>query len=224
MSKSHLACFVKTPDLSPVKTRLAADIGTEEATRFYHRSVDAVRQLFDSLNQETTCTWAVAESDGLAHPLWVGYPVLSQGVGGLGDRLAWVHQQQRKLAGLTLMIGSDAPQVSAELIRQTVQVLSVSDVVFGRAADGGFWIVGSRISIPDSVWKSVIYSDSATMRSLVDAIIGWKPAVTIDTDSLPVLTDVDTLVDLQILPSEMKHWNPALLHEWKEDLISWIGD
>lgn len=224
MSQSHLACFVKTPGLSPVKTRLAAGIGEELATRFYHQSVESIRQLFDSLNQETTCTWAVAEPDGLAHPLWVGHPVLPQGAGGLADRLAWVHQQQRKLAGRTLMIGSDAPQVSAELIRQSVQLLSDSDVVFGRAADGGFWIVGSRISIPDSVWTSVIYSDSATMRSLVDAIIGWNPAVSIDTDSLPVLTDVDTLDDLQNLPSEMKHWNPALFHEWKEDLISWIRD
>ena len=37
-----LAIFVKTPELSPVKTRLAKDIGKESAIRLYKSFVDII--------------------------------------------------------------------------------------------------------------------------------------------------------------------------------------
>ena len=69
-----LATFVKTPGLSPIKTRLAQEVGKERALSFYNEGVARTKSLGDELcerfSENLTCYWAVAEAAGLSHPLW----------------------------------------------------------------------------------------------------------------------------------------------------------
>ena len=72
--KGALVVFVKTPGLSPVKTRLAKGIGSENAKTFFVKSVKAVESIAHRIlkNNDVDCHphWAVAENDGLSHELW----------------------------------------------------------------------------------------------------------------------------------------------------------
>ena len=77
-----VAIFVKTPGLSPLKTRLAASIGQEKAHEFYNLSLNAIRETLTTL--DISPYWAIAEKEALNDPMWQDYNRLHTGDGNLG--------------------------------------------------------------------------------------------------------------------------------------------
>jgi len=73
-----------------------------------------------------------------------GIPVVPQGAGDLGERM------HRALAacppGPAVLVGTDIPALAPNHIAAAFHLLGRHDVVFGAAADGGFWLVGARRS------------------------------------------------------------------------------
>ena len=63
LQSTAIAVFVKTPRLSPVKTRLAASIGTPNAEQLYRLCIGAIEQTLDTTlkNLNATPFWAVGE-------------------------------------------------------------------------------------------------------------------------------------------------------------------
>ena len=164
-----LALFVKTPRLSPVKSRLWPAIGREAAEALYLDCATAVGESALALQGEgrAQAYWAVAEAehDGDAdvstplHP-WQSLPVVAQGDGGLGERMAQVYATLRARHGAALLIGTDLPQLSLQALSDAVDALvhAKSDLVLGPSEDGGFWLVGSRVDVPLSAWTAPRYS------------------------------------------------------------------
>ena len=77
--------------------------------------------------------------------LWPrGVPIAAQGRGDLGTRM------RRAVAscppGPVVLVGSDIPALTASHIADAFRFLGDHDLVFGPAADGGFWLVGARRS------------------------------------------------------------------------------
>src|SRR5207245_10152493 len=68
----------------------------------------------------------------------------AQGRGDLGERM------RRALAecppGPAVLIGTDIPALGAHHIAEAFRLLGRHDLVFGPAADGGFWLIGARRS------------------------------------------------------------------------------
>ena len=73
--KIAVVVFVKTPGYSPLKTRLAADIGREAAEKFFIESVRKTEKtLMDFCDTgAVTCYWAVKEPEALNHELWMKF-------------------------------------------------------------------------------------------------------------------------------------------------------
>jgi glycosyltransferase A (GT-A) superfamily protein (DUF2064 family) len=44
------------------------------------------------------------------------------------------------------LIGTDLPQLTSVHVAEAFRLLGKHDLVFGPAADGGFWLVGARCS------------------------------------------------------------------------------
>jgi glycosyltransferase A (GT-A) superfamily protein (DUF2064 family) len=198
-----LAIFVKTPGLSPIKTRLAQALGDAAAGEFYRLSVNAIaaiaRNTF-AAGVGLTPYWAVAEHAALGHADWQKFPVLWQGTGELADRLEHVHDELRTRHEQVLLIGADAPQICSADLSAALAALRDPAMPFalGRARDGGFWLLGSRVEIPRRVWQAVRYSDSRTADELSVAL-GALGGIAY----LPQLTDVDTADDFPHLASEL---------------------
>lgn len=79
-----LAIFVKTPELSQVKTRLAAGIGQEGALLFYNRALEVTAALARQVKTELVdldVVWAVAEEQGLKSDRWKEFATVFQGEG-----------------------------------------------------------------------------------------------------------------------------------------------
>lgn len=204
-----VAVFVKTPGLSPVKTRLAEGIGAAKALQFYSLCVDAARTTIRGL--DAAAFFAVAEPAARDNPFWLGSSVLHTGEGGLGERQHHIYETLLARYERVLLIGADAPQLSPSHLKQAVAALNRSAFVVGPARDGGYYLFGGRLSLDRSVWTSVPWSTSTTLERLVSAL----PSA---PSFLPMLTDVDRVGDLRCTLVEM----PNAPHEEQRRVRDWI--
>ena len=141
--KKHLIIIAKAPQVGPVKSRLAADIGLIPAWLFYRRN------LINLFREVKKCQkWEVSifiTPDNLLHQihLW-GFNGrrLPQGRGNLGQRMKKI--MQILPIGPVVIIGTDIPEIKTSHIETAFNVLKQCDAVFGPATDGGFWLVGQR--------------------------------------------------------------------------------
>jgi rSAM/selenodomain-associated transferase 1 len=213
-----LAIFVKTPEYSPIKTRLAAGIGAEQAVRFHALAAAAVAAVAKAATPDITPYWAVAEPEALEHPLWADLPTVWQGRGGLGARLDSICAQLQERHGRVLLIGADAPQLTVELLRSALSALDDphTPLVLGPAGDGGFWLFGTRVAIPARAWRAPRYSSADTIADLRQAL---APLGNIAV--LPMLNDVDTPDDLLQLAQALDAL-PALLPA-QQALRDWLA-
>ena len=187
-SVTALAIFVKTPGLSPIKTRLAAGIGPAAAAEFYTLAVQTVAEV--AAASSLAPYWAVAESEGPQHPRWAGCPTVAQGEGGLGARLDHVFRTLQARHGSVLLIGADSPQTTPALLRDAAT--RCAPFVMGRAEDGGFWLFGGNRPIAASVWTNVPYSVPDTADRLLHELAGGVAFVATQHD-VDVAADLDAL-------------------------------
>lgn len=140
--RNHLVVMAKAPVAGAVKSRLAAEIGVAEATRFYRV---ALSRLLRRLKRDSRWrTWlAVTPDASLAAPSWpVALPRIAQGSGDLGARMQRVFD--RLPPGPAVIIGSDIPDLGACHVAEAFRRLGRCDAILGPAEDGGYWLVGLR--------------------------------------------------------------------------------
>jgi len=196
-AKTAIAIFVKTPGWSPVKTRLAATLGKDTAEAFHLQAAQTVAATLKQLASAAQGYFAVAEAEALTQPCWQTLPCIAQGAGGLGERLARVYRDLQQRYASVVLIGADSPQMTVAQLSEAINWLSDSSqarLVYGASTDGGFWLVGGTVAIPETVWTDVSYSQADTGSQLLKRI---KPLGEIK--HLPMLGDVDEATDLLAL-------------------------
>ncbi|OGQ07129.1 MAG: hypothetical protein A3G32_08975 [Deltaproteobacteria bacterium RIFCSPLOWO2_12_FULL_40_28] len=200
-----IAVFVKTPGITPLKTRLADTIGKESALAFYDLCLEAIQKTLSPFRQSTPALvypyWAVAEKQGLSDHRWNDFNRVWQGNGDLGERLHHVYSTLYFVHGRVILIGADAPQLSQDALLETHHLLKDKNkFVIGPARDGGFYLFGGAKALPQHVWNSVAYSQPSTCDELVTKIKSYG-----EVAYLPTLTDVDVYEDLPNLKSELQN-------------------
>lgn len=214
-----LGIFAKTAALSPVKTRLAASIGTSEAEQFYQLSVRAIEQLALALPPTICPHWAIAEADGENHAQWQNLPHFWTGDGDLGARLHQVYTKLRQSHGAAMLMGTDSPQLTPSLLEaaQRHLVQNPNAIALGPCSDGGFYLFAGGIDIPQSCWTSVSYSESSTLQQLVSQL----GQLTSEIHYLPEQQDVDVAEDLARLHESFAA-ETSLLSAQKQ-LLDWLN-
>lgn len=216
-----LAIFVKTPGLSPIKTRLADSIGEELSEKFYEESVRATAACAREVQRRygrLQVYWAVAESDGLSSQMWSEFPAVYQGEGSLGSRLSTVYRELLSRHQFVCFIGADSPHVGASQLLDGVLETArgvQKKFILGETNDGGFYFFGGSLPIPESVWTSVTYSKSQTANDLSTRLFRIAGVSTIRRDF-----DVDTVEDLKKY-EESGFARSDLLPE-QLNLIQWV--
>ena len=209
-----VAIWVKTPGLSPVKTRLAAGVGAKSAGEFYRLSVQAVEAVVKCAAAGRpgllTPYWAVAEDAGAAS--WRSFAVVPQGEGGLGTRLSRVYDALLARHAWVLFIGADAPQITAALLGEAADATAAGEWVLGPATDGGFYLFGGGKPLMRDVWESVTYSAATTASELAGRLGRVR--------YLPELFDVDTAAELAKLRAALRG-ETALLPAQRA-LLDWM--
>ena len=119
-----------------------------------------------------------------------GFRVFGQRGSGLDERIAAAFADAYAVAPLPMvLIGSDTPQVTADMLGDAVASLESgeADAVFGPSTDGGFWMLGLRR--PDrSLLAGLPMSDQDPGRVLLERLAGAGLRVAL----APRLTEVST--------------------------------
>lgn len=224
MNRGAVAIFVKTPGLSPVKTRLGRVIGTIAAEEFYKLSVDAAHEVSveamrcaSSISLELKPYWAIAEPAATSHRMWYQFGNIFQGDGGLGERLAHVYSELLRKHDFVILIGADCPQMPWQYIIEAALFLRDcgNRFVIGPAIDGGFYLFGGNAPLSEELWLRVPYSHSNTAVELMREIKALG-----DISELLPLGDIDTIDDLQYLAGKGRD-NTGLLPSQRR-VIEWI--
>ncbi len=219
-----LAIMVKTPGLSPVKSRLAVGIGEIAAQTFHMKSAYSVAAIMQGSARilDLQPVFAIAESDALDSPLWQSMPNVFQGEGGLGQRMHKIYTDLQKAYGHAILLGADTPHLEIADLISAAQWISNADEArfsFGPAKDGGFWLFGGNEPLPLSLWTDVEYSQPTTGREFRSKLTPLGHLQIHRT-----LNDVDVMEDLPILlddltrlpeplkeQTELRHWIESLL-------------
>ena len=209
-----LAIFVKTPALSPVKSRLWAEIGRENAERLYLASAAAVCSVVPRTLRAHAIEafWAIAESAAIAAESWPDLTCVEQGQGSLGERMAEVYRQLRAHHHAAILIGADAPQLTSLALDRAAEWLASKEprLVIGRAEDGGFWLFGGNQALPDSAWTLARYSMASTAVEFMQAMNPHGHWLELET-----LRDIDTAADIAPVQTQLEALEaptPAQLH------------
>ena len=145
MITRHLVLFVRAPVLGVGKRRLAGEAGDIAALRFERAMLGLLAHRLGR-DRRWRLRLAVTPDHGVARRrLWPrAASVRPQGAGDIGVRM------RRALSacppGPAVLVGADIPRLEPRHIAEAFRLLGRHDIVFGPAADGGFWLVAARRS------------------------------------------------------------------------------
>lgn len=230
--RTAVVVFAKTPELTPVKTRLAAGIGRREADMFYSLSVMAlketlarlqtrVKELSSHQTLDVSVYWALAETEGGSSDFWQDCQTLWTGEGGLGQRLHQVTERLFKDVDAVAMIGTDSPQLTAETLAEALVRLAAQpeNTVIGPCSDGGFYFLASTAPLGETLWNSVSYSQSDTLEQLLRRLKESGKTYQL----LEPLGDVDEVEDLSRLQEDLT-WLEDKLTPSQQRLLAWLRE
>jgi rSAM/selenodomain-associated transferase 1 len=186
--------FVRAPEAGRVKTRLAASIGAEAALRVYRRLAEhTLREALAVAGAEVRVHFTPADAEAGVHA-WLGEgpALLPQADGDLGKRMrdafarAFADGHRR-----VVIIGSDLPEMRADLLRRAIVLLDGHDAVVGPARDGGYYLLGLT-QLVEGIFAGIAWSTPGVLAATLERLqaAGITPAL------LEPLADVDEVGDL----------------------------
>ena len=188
--------FVRAPEPGAVKTRLAAAIGPAAALAVYRRLAEHTLREAAALaaeGVEVRVHHAPADA-GEAVRAWLGAGprYLPQAEGDLGMRMrAAFARAFADGARQVVIVGSDLPAVSAELLLRAFELLDARPAVVGPARDGGYYLLGLT-RLVDGIFDGIAWSTPEVLAATLARFraAGVEPAM------LETLSDVDEVEDL----------------------------
>lgn len=199
-----LLIFVKNPRLGRVKTRLARELGDDEqALAIYRYLLRLTREATENLPCRKVLFYSdfVEERDEWSAQI---FAKRTQCGADLGERMADAFRQTLHRDGIerAVIIGSDCPDLSPELLTNAFVALETHDFVLGPARDGGYYLLGMKW-LEEKIFQNKRWSTATVLAETLDDLRRLGNSVHL----LPVLSDVDTAADLpaEVLDQITRH-------------------
>ena len=186
----HVSVLLKAPRIGFVKSRLATEIGEQQALRLYRVMAARTLAAVKAAGLPATIWYAPAEAAPEMRR-WLGdeWSLRPQASGDLGARLA-AASRSVEAGEWWLGVGGDCPDLRASHLHQACDLLRRYRVVLGPGHDGGYYLIGGWVPLPDLFTDMPWSSDRLLMstRARLEEL-GMSHA------ELTVLRDVDTAAD-----------------------------
>ncbi|HDH05203.1 MAG TPA: glycosyltransferase [Nitrospirae bacterium] len=192
MNKNALIIIAKYPEKDNVKTRLKGLMPDEKRLELYVSLLNQTMQKLGSIPAIDTFI-AFAPENTEKYFLQFNVKLIPLHRGGLGAKMfeafKYVFNAGYEKAAL---VGVDIPDLTDSTILNAFDLLSGSDLVYGPAKDGGYYLVGMRKLVRE-VFEDVPWSSDQTLnRSLEQAKrFGYSVGFT------EMLSDIDTIEDVK---------------------------
>ncbi len=215
--------FAKRPVPGAVKTRLAAAIGADEATRFYEVSLRTLLTRVRGLDLRRVIAYAGGSEADLAwFQQFEGFDLWPQPAGGLGEKLTAWFEFACATDDRVLVIGSDSPTLPVEYIMDAIAALDSHDCVIGPAHDGGYYLLGLRRPVPQ-LFAGIEWSGPQVFSQTLERAAEQGLRVF----QLPAWNDIDEVADLTLLHEQLMRladdpvWRPLLIVE--QELVAGLS-
>ena len=185
MTKKALIIFRKNFVLGNVKTRIAKDLGGEEALRLYKWLVQSTLENCDEIEAKKFIYFSDKKEDVSSN---------NEGKIQIGDDLG--ERMSNAFSELfengferVVIIGTDCPSLNHEIIHEAFSALEEHDYVIGPSADGGYYLLGmkkfSSLPFDGMTWSHKDVFSETLKRIGVDSV-----------KQLRELNDIDDKEDL----------------------------
>ncbi|MBL4729661.1 MAG: TIGR04282 family arsenosugar biosynthesis glycosyltransferase [Gammaproteobacteria bacterium] len=198
--RSRIVVFAREPRLGQVKSRLATEIGAQQALAVYQAMLARLGGL---LNRTQIAEWDLWVTSNCSHKNFLSIcnvkNIYTQCGENLGARMSGAIEQtlHDKGVGSVILIGTDCPALTAGYLDQALLTLASGvDVVLGPAEDGGYVLVGMRRPIA-AVFEGIPWGTGQVMQKTLQALQDHELSYKL----LSTLWDVDRPEDLARLQS-----------------------
>lgn len=198
-----LYIIAKAPRAGLAKTRLGRVIGHESAITLYKAFLQDLAARF--IDGPFKCGWYLTPPDAWEEisPL-VGWGerevrVVFQEEGDLTARQreffrgAAARGEER-----VVLIASDSPQLTIEVVARAFRELDRHDLVFGPTYDGGYYLIGMR------GWHDVFHGIPMSVGTELDNIIARAEHAGLSVGRVEATFDIDEVEDLEHLQQLVK--------------------
>ncbi len=165
MKKQVLIIFLKNAVYGKVKTRLAATVGDNRALKIYKQLIQYTHSIMLPLPADKIVFYsdAIDQND-----MWQnGYQKQLQHGNNLGERMFNAFDCVFKNSySEAIIIGTDCPELTQDIILNAFEKLNKYDVVIGPAADGGYYLLGIK-TINRELFTEVEWSTDKVLQTTI---------------------------------------------------------
>lgn len=191
-NKNALIIIAKHPDKGNVKTRLTGMMSDENRVRLYTSLLKSTFNRLGSISGvDTFIAFAPREAERYFSSF--GHFLIPLPEGDLGVRMFHAFKGvfgngYQKAA----LVGVDIPDLSCHIILKAFELLNNSDVVFGPAQDGGYYLIAMKKPIHE-LFHGVPWSSEITLQRSIEKANDINYTISFTEK----LSDIDTIEDVK---------------------------
>ncbi|MBA2562097.1 MAG: TIGR04282 family arsenosugar biosynthesis glycosyltransferase [Chitinophagaceae bacterium] len=186
-----LIIFVRNPVLGKVKSRLAETLGAENAVKIYKKLLQHTHDITKDIVAEKYIFYADYINNDDIWENEIYYKERQSGLD-LGERMKNAFELLfDKGYKEIIIIGSDCYELKAEILLTAFDRLRNVDIVIGPATDGGYYLLGMNILIPQ-LFESKNWSSNNVLSETITQINTYNYSLY----RLQTLNDVDEEKDV----------------------------
>jgi len=197
-----LMIFTRYPEAGRTKTRLIPLLGATGAARLQKGLTEKVVGQAKLLARQTAIDIVLYYSGGNRQKMlsWLGLPnCFAQAEGDLGKKMRRAFEQSFAAgAEAAVLIGSDIPEITSDLLRQAFSMLSAGEVVIGPSRDGGYYLIGLVADQAERLLPLLFEEMPWSTPHLFMDTMNRLAAAGCQVATLPSLSDIDHPEDLLI--------------------------
>jgi uncharacterized protein len=192
-----LAVMCKQPQHGRVKTRIAAQLGDDVATELYRCALADTLALASSIagaKQVVSYAPPTVGSRRYFEQTVPSFGLIAQRGATLGERISSTLGDLLKKYSPVVLIGSDSPDLPADLLTHAFSALWTTDLVLGPATDGGYYLIGLN-AMCSALFERIDWSTAIVVQQTLERAANAR----LRTASLPMWHDLDTVEDLSAM-------------------------
>lgn len=190
MDNRALAIFIKNPIIGKAKTRIAKDSSDEKALDIYKKLLNITQEITGKVDCHRYVFYDqfIDEDDNWSSQL---FNKKLQAGEDLGDKMLAAFQLlNTEHKNRCILIGSDCPYISPDLIEQAFSYLEEYDFVIGPTFDGGYYLIGMK-EASSVAFSNIEWSKETVLEHTIERIESIGGTFKL----LKKLNDIDHLED-----------------------------
>lgn len=197
--------LVRAPERGRVKSRLASGLDEDTVLRLYKAFVADLLNSFSDKVFHLILFYSPPEAARVVGE-WLGdtFEVRPQVGSDLGERMKHAFAGVLDEFTRAVLIGSDSPDLTPDVVDEAFNALEVSQAVLGPSCDGGYYLIGFRSdTFPPEVFEGMPWGSDTVFSRTLERLREKG----LSTHLLPLWLDVDRVEDLDTLAA--KHEDSA---------------